>query len=246
MKRIVQGLGILFLIMIVTGCSGTGRSDLKLMQSQQPVKAEAKIKVESIEYIIQPNDRLAVTIYKYPDLTPTDLNQRGTLVDSKGYISLPLIHRVKVSGYSQTAAARMIEQRYAKFLTDPSLYLEVVNKRVYVLGEVNKQGPVVLDNEYMTVLQAITSAGGLTNSAQRDSVYIVTHDAHKNMHMRKVDLTSFTALQASNLTVKPNDIIYVEPNDWKQFRVASNDYLAPLDTITRLAAPFVTLKYLFD
>jgi polysaccharide biosynthesis/export protein len=245
MKRLIQSAFVVGFSFILAGC-GAGRSDLALMQTDESIQTEAKVKVESIEYIIQPNDRLAVTIYKYPELTPTSLNEKGTLVDSKGYISLPLIHRVKVAGYSQTSAARTIEKKYANFLTDPSLYLEVVNKRVYVLGEVNKQGPVTLDNEYMTVLQAITSAGGLTDAALRDEVYIVSHDSEKNMHMRKVDMTSFSALQASNLTVKPNDIIYVQPNSFKQFRVASNDYLLPLDTITRLAQPFVTLKYLFD
>jgi polysaccharide export outer membrane protein len=98
----------------------------------------------------------------------------------------------------------------------------------------------------MTVLQAVASAGGLTDAAQRDTIYIVNQDGHKNLRMRRVDLTSFSSLQASNLTVKPNDIIYVQPNKWKSFRVASNDFTAPFETITKIAAPFVTLKYLSD
>jgi polysaccharide export outer membrane protein len=122
----------------------------------------------------------------------------------------------------------------------------VINKRIYVLGEVTKPGIVQLDNEYMSVLQAITSAGGLTDSAQRDTIYIVNEDGRKNLKMRRVDLTQFASLQAANLVVKPNDIIYVQPNKWKSFRVASDDFTSPFETITKVAAPFVALKYLSD
>jgi len=245
MKKLLMGVGAISLMLLLSACNA-GRSDYELMQTKQPVKTETKIAVESIEYIIQPNDRLSVNIYQYPELTPTEMNAKGILVDGRGYISLPLIHRVKVAGYSQAGAARMLEQRYKKFLTDPSLNLEVINKKVYVLGEVKNPGPVELTNEYMTILQVISSAGDFTDQAQRDSVFIVNNDGRKNMRMRKVDFTSFASLQASNLTVKPNDIVYVQPNKWKSFRVASDDFTAPFETITKLAAPFVTFKYLFD
>ena len=235
----------LSLVLLLSACN-SGRSDYELMQTKKVVKTEAKRAVETIEYKIQPNDRLSVVIYQYPELTPTDMNAKGILVDSRGYISLPLIHRVKVAGYSQSGAARMLESRYKKYLTDPSLNLEVVNKRIYVLGEVKSPGAIQLGNEYMSILQAIASAGGLTDQAQRDSIFIVNQDGHKNLRMRKVDLTSFSSLQASNLTVKSNDIIYVQPNKWKSFRVASDDFTAPFETITKIAAPFVTLKYLSD
>ena len=238
-------MSAILIVLLLSACE-SGRSDYELMQSQQPVKSEAKRAVGKIEYLIQPNDRLSVLIYQYPELTPTDMNTKGLLVNSRGYISLPLIHQVKVSGYSQSGAARMLESRYKKYLTDPSLNLEVINKRVYVLGEVKKPGVVQLENEYMTILQAIASSGGLTDQAQRDSVFIVNQDGQRNMRMRKVDLTSFASLQSTNLMIKPNDIIYVQPNKWKSFRVASDDFTAPFETITKIAAPFVTLKYLSD
>jgi len=140
----------------------------------------------------------------------------------------------------------MLESRYKKYLTDPALNLEVINKRIYVLGEVNKPGAIQLDNEYTTVLQAVASAGGLTDSAQRDAVFIVSQDGSKNLRMRRVDLTSFSALQASNLTIKPNDIVYIQPNKWKAYRVASDDFTSPFKTIADIASPFVQIKYLTD
>jgi len=223
-----------------------GRSDFELMQSQKPVKSEKRVAMKDIEYKIMPHDRLAIVIYQYPELTPTEMNQKGILIDAKGYISLPLIHRVKVAGYTQSNAARMLEEKYKKYLTDPSLNIEVMNKRVYVLGEVKNPGVVKLDNEMGTVMQVIAHAGGLTDTAQRDAVYIVSNSGDNIMHIRRVDLTSFASLQQTNIIVKPNDILYVQPNKWKSFRVASNDLTSPFETITKIAAPFVTLKYLAD
>jgi polysaccharide export outer membrane protein len=236
---------IILLAFISIACN-QGRSDYELLQSQNIVKSEKKRKLEKIEYKIIPQDRLSIVIYQYPEITPTKMNEKGILVDTQGYISLPLIHRVKIAGYTQSDAARMIEKKYKKYLTDPSLNIEVMNKRAYILGEVKKPGVIRLENETMSVIQAVATSGGLTDSAQRDEVYIITHDGNNNMSMRQIDLTSFTALQASNLLIKPNDIIYVQPNKWKSFRVASDDFTSPFETITKIASPFVTLKYLSE
>jgi len=234
---------VLLFIFTFTACN-QGRSDYELLQSQNIVQNEKKKKLENIEYKIVTQDRLSIVIYQYPEITPTKMNEKGILVDSQGYISLPLIHRVKIAGYTQSDAARMLEEKYKKYLTDPSLNIEVMNKRAYILGEVKKAGVIRLENETMSVIQAVATAGGLTDSAQRDQVFVITHDGDNTMRMRRIDLTSFTVLQASNLLIKPNDIIYVQPNKWKSFRVASDDFTSPFETIAKVASPFVTLKYL--
>jgi polysaccharide export outer membrane protein len=62
--------------------------------------------------------------------------------------------------------------------------------------------------------------------------------------MRSVDLTHFDPQDFSNMILKPNDIVYVQPDGWKEFRVNSSNFTTPFKTITDLASPFVTLKYL--
>ena len=197
-----------------------------------------------IDYRILKHDRLAINIYQHPDLIPPTLAQNGLLVDSSGYVSLPLVHRVRVEGLTQTQAAKMLERRYAKYLRNPALNLEVLNKRIYLLGEVKKPGPVNVDKEYMTILEAIAFAGGLTDNAIRNNIIIVSRDARGNMSLRRVDLTNFNALQASNIAIKPNDIIYVQPNSAKEFQIASKNMVAPLKLITDIVSPFATIHAL--
>jgi len=239
------------LFLALNGC--TGKSDYQLLQTDQPVKKQ-KISAASIEYKILPQDRLKVILYKDPGQISAeqgqtlgeDINSEGILVNASGYIKLPLLGKVKVAGLTQTQASDRIETLYERQLTDPSVYVEILNKRLFVLGEVNSQGVIKIDKEKMTLFEAIAFAGGLTDSALRDSVIIMSHSKNRGMQMRKVDLTNFDTMNYASLMLRPNDIVYVQPNKWKKFKVASDDYTSAFTTVAKIAAPFVTLKYLAD
>ena len=232
-----------FVLLLTNSCTN---KKYELMQTQTEVKAEP-VEEEAyvnFEYKIQPHDRLAITAYKYPEITPTEMNSRGILVDNRGNINLPLIHKVHVAGLTQPQVTRKLERRYSKYLRNPSFNVEVLNKRVYVLGEVNKPGVIPLDRERLTLLEAIAYAGDLKDDAQRDSIIILSPDRSGRLHMRKVDLTNFNAMQASNMLVKPNDIIYVKPNKWKKIKVNTENISTIIDAVSSAAAPYMLIKNL--
>ena len=237
-----------FLAFLLAGCGSD--SDYKLLQTEHAVK-NSKITDRSIEYRILPQDRLQIVLYKDPSATAESssselgqsMNKKGVLVNAAGYVTLPLIGKVHVAGLTQTQAADTITKRYKKYLNTPSVYLEVLNKRILVLGEVNKPGVIELDKEKMTLFEALAHAGDLTDSAVRNNVIILSNDTH-GMHIRRVDLTHFDAMTYASLMLRPNDIVYVQPNNWKEFKVASDNFTAPFEMISKIASPFVTLKYL--
>jgi polysaccharide export outer membrane protein len=168
------------------------------------------------------------------------------LVNSAGYITLPLIGKVKVAGLTQTQAADKITRMYKKYLNTPLVYLEVLNKRIFVLGEVNKPGVIPLDKEKMTLFEALAHAGDVTNYGQKNKITVVSNIPGKGLQMRTVDITDFDHMKYADLMLRPNDIVYVTPDSWKQFKVASDEFTAPFETITKIASPFVTIKYLSD
>lgn len=238
-------------LLMLGGCAG---QEYKLVQTQKPV-SEQKFSDRSIEYLILPQDRLEVALYKDPaqeslgggtGVLGQSMSQKGILVNASGYIPLPLIGKIKVSGLTQSQAANRITEQYKKYLNTPSVYVEVLNKRLIVLGEVNDPGVIKIDKEKMTLFEALAFAGDFTDAAVRNDIIILSNSTTKGMQMRHVDLTNFDTMKYASLMLRPNDIVYVQPDDWKEFKVASDNYLTPLDTITRLAAPFVTMKYLFE
>jgi len=238
----------LFITFLFVGCSSDG--EYKLLQTEHIVENK-NITDRSIEYRILPQDRLEVMLYKDPNqesiTSLSELGQRlstrGVLVDTAGNIRLPLLGKVKVAGLSQTQAADKLTSLYKRYLNTPSVYLEVLNKRVFILGEVNKPGAVPLDKEKMTLFEALAHVGDLKDSAVRNNIIILSNTKH-GMQMRRVDLTRFDTMNYAKLMLRPNDIVYVQPDDWKEFRVVSDNFTAPFETITKIAAPFVTLKYL--
>jgi polysaccharide export outer membrane protein len=241
------------ILLLLNGC--TGNKDYELLQTQKTDTQTVKVSDRSIEYRILAQDRLAVTLYKDPSQSSElgmssggelaqSMGKNGILVDTAGYIALPLIGKVKVAGLSQTQAANRITSGYKKFLNTPSVYVEVLNKRLFVLGEVKKPGVVKIDKEKMTLFEALATAGDLTDSAIRNEILILSNHGKKGMQLRKVDLTNFDKMNYSSLMLRPNDIVYVKPNSWKQFKVNSGNMASPFSLVAAVAAPFVTLKYL--
>ena len=246
---IIVMLLALFLLM---GCAD--KSDYVLLQSDENISTQKVTLKQSYEYIIMPQDRVLISLYRNPEVTSesaygsSELGQKmqddGVLVDAKGYVFLPLIKRVKLAGLTQEEAARHITEKYKAFLKIPTVYVEVINKRVYVIGEVKNPGPIKVDREKLTVLEAIASAGDLTDNAVRDNIIILSRNNQHKLYLRKVDLTHFDHVALSNMMLRPNDVVYVQPDGWKEFKVSSDNFTAPFNTITQMAAPFVTLKYL--
>ncbi len=243
--------------LLLVGCS----SGYQLFQEQNATtdverghgkKPDQSIAHGSIEYIILPQDRLEVILYKDPNqetlISDSQLgqsvNKKGILVNTKGFISLPLIGKIKVSGLTQTQASDKIIRRYKKFINTPSIYLEVLNKRLYVLGEVNKPGVIELDKEKMTLIEAIALAGDLTDAAVRNKIAVLTSEKKGTMRIRYIDLTNFDTLKFNALVLRPNDIVYVRPNNWKPFKVGSNDFTSIFQTIRNIVAPFLDIKNL--
>ena len=198
-----------------------------------------------IEYKILPNDRLSINILKYPDISPIGQNSKGVLVNNQGEIYLPLINKVKVTGLTESEVARLLEERYKKYLNDPTLYLEVINKRCYILGEVKNPGVINMDGNRLTIIEAIANAGDLSDNAIRDNIIVISHNVDNIVTIRKIDLTNFDTLYKSNMIIKPNDIIYVQPNGWKEYKVNANNLITPFANISAILAPFITVNYLF-
>lgn len=232
-----------------SGC-GSLNPEYQLIQGNQNVSSENVLVAQgSIEYRILAQDRLKVVFYRDPQqgaevagALGQSMDPEGILVDARGMIALPLIGKVKVSGLTQTQASEHIEQRLKKYLNTPSVYVEVLNKRIYVLGEVNKPGVVELDREKMTLFEALAFSGDLTDDAVRDNIIIVSHNPAKGLIMRSVNLTNFQSMNYASLMLRPNDIVYVQPDGWKEFKVKSDNFTSPFETLTKIITPFVFLK----
>jgi len=201
------------------------------------------------EYKIIPHDRVLVIIYKHPELSPSTLgnrtSDRGILVNAKGDIRLPLIKGIHIAGLTQTQAQERIEDKLRRYLKSPDVYFEVLNKRAYVVGEVNRPGEIPLENESTNLIQLISRAGDLKDSADRRKIMILRNQNGK-IKPEIVDLTDVNSIRMANLMIRPNDVVYVLPNDMKPFNVKVGEINPIFDLISNVLSPFITVKVLSD
>jgi len=239
---------LIFVIIAFSACSS--KDDYILFNKAQNGQQVQTTEVKNIafEYKVQPYDRISILVYKHPELSSTTMGstqqERGFLVNSKGYLRLPLIKKVRIAGLSQTQAEDKISHLYRTYLKHPDIQVEVINKRAYVIGEVNTPGEVPLPNERITLLQLLAKAGDMTDSANRSSILIIKNGQMSRVHTKVVNLTDMNAIATASLMIEPNDIVYVMPNGMKAFNTKVNEISPVFQLIGNILQPFVNIKFL--
>jgi protein involved in polysaccharide export with SLBB domain len=150
-------------------------------------------------------DVVEIRVYQEPELSGV------YQVGRDGDVIFPLCKRVTLSGLSPNAAAERIRACLAEgFMRDPQvsvLVKEYNSKKVFVFGEVQKPGTFVYE-EGMTIVQAVTIAGGFTRTASQNSTSVTRRVNGQEVKM-KVNVQDIALGKAPNFALEPGDIVYV-------------------------------------
>ncbi len=164
MKRV--SLLLPALLVLLSAVSAQAKNHPAPKPTPTPMPAAA----EPAPYLIGATDILQVTIWREPEMSVPSIPVRP---DVK--ISLPLIGEVQAAGTTPEKLGELIAEEAKKFVKDPQVTVVVTainSKRVFVIGEVLRPGPVSLLSE-MTVLQALSTAGGLSQYAKPKDIYVL-------------------------------------------------------------------------
>lgn len=152
-----------------------------------------------------PGDIFEVKVYGEPDLS-------GIFrVSSDGYVNFPLIGKIKVEGLPAIKVEEIIISKLKDgYLKDPqvSVFIKEYNsKKIFVFGEVQKPGTFIYEDN-MTIIQAITLAGGFTKLADKNKVSVtrIENNEEKRIYLPVEDIGKG---KEKNFFLKPGDIIFV-------------------------------------
>jgi polysaccharide export outer membrane protein len=157
-------------------------------------------------YVIGANDLLNIYVWKEKDLT------QDVTVMPDGKISFPLIGEVVAAGQTVSQLRDAIANKLQKFVTAPEVTVIVKEARsqiIYMIGKVTKPGTYPLIPQ-MTILQALSAAGGTTEWADTKNILIVRREGGKEDQFRfnYNEYTSGGNLE-QNILLKPGDTIIV-------------------------------------
>lgn len=160
------------------------------------------------EYRVGPPDVLGIGIWKQPELSLPSATVRPD-----GKISMPLLGDIEVDGLTTREIKEVITERIKEYVSDPEVtvvILQVNNPIVFILGEVNRPGPIPL-RQNTTILQAIAIAGGFTSFADKDDIYVLRREGEKDYRFRfNYEKVVKGKGNERNIFVKSGDIIVVE------------------------------------
>lgn len=132
-------------------------------------------------------------------------------VSARGTIDYPFAGNVKVAGMTPTEVAAMLRKKLADgYLKDPSVsvFVEAYNsKKISILGQVAKPGTFPYMNN-MSIVEAITLAGGFTAIASKNDVTVTRTENGKSRRFQ-VPVEQIGEGHAANYLLRPGDIVFV-------------------------------------
>ena len=207
---------------------------------------------------LQANDVLAVIIASpdpllsgpynlvspFVSVQSTSLTSPSTfIVNRDGEVHLPSLGTFKAAGLTVKELRDSVLFKVSKFLENPSVNIRLINFKVTVSGEVMAPGTFPVENERITIIEALSRAGDLTPYSNREHVMVIREHAgireygEINMKDNKFFTSPYYYLQQ-------NDVVYVEPTKNKVRQIQqtnTNTYLQPLQVGVSLAISILTL-----
>ncbi len=168
--------------------------------------AESTEESEMPSYKIGPKDILNIYVWKEPELT------QDVFVLPDGRITFPLIGEIVAQGRTVTELKTAITEKLENYVTAPEVTVivkEIRSRIIYTIGKVNRIGPYPLEQN-MTVLQALSTAGGFAEWADKKNILIVRREGEEEVQLR-FNYKEFTSGKnvEQNIILKPNDTIVV-------------------------------------
>jgi polysaccharide biosynthesis/export protein len=191
---------------LLSNCMETAQTNGSVVTKQSASNsALASADTATGDYKIASRDILQVAVFQVKDLDGT------VQVSEDGTVALPLVGKIQLRGKTTNEAEQIIAGKLReKYLQSPqvSVSIKTYGKRITVNGEVKT--PIVMPDDGNTTLsQAISSAGGFSELADRSRVHVA-----RSMDQQVQDeIYSFSDIQAGKVKdplLKGGDIVVVE------------------------------------
>lgn len=205
-------------------------------------------KVNTYDYRVSPSDVLHVNVWEHPEFALESQNVTaaaagvqgaaglpGFLVDTQGRIYFPLIGYVHVAGKTLDQVRIEVSRKLEKYIPNPQVNVRVADyrgQRVYVLGEVMKKGFLPINDQQLTIADALALSGWIdAKSADPGYIYVIRGNY---IHPEVFWLNARTPdklLLAEHFSLQPKDVLYVSAAPIAQINRVLDQLLPIVQTV---------------
>ena len=133
------------------------------------------------------------------------------LVNSNGNIDFPVLGEIKVAGLTREDLINYLKKRLSPdYIKQPTINIRINNFRVTVLGDVKAPGSYTVNNERLSILEALGLAGDLQITGDRIIEVIREEDGSKKIY--HLNLLSKNIYSSPAFYLQQNDVVYVKQN----------------------------------
>lgn len=180
--------------------------------------------------IIRPDDLLTITVsvldpkaampFNPPIVNSASLDGQSVsgrqqiqsyLVDKEGNIEFPVVGTLKLGGLTREEAMNTLKSELKEYLKDPIINLRILNFTITVLGEVQRPGAYTVNDERITVLEALGLAGDMSLYGKRTTVKVVREE-NGDIITGNLDFTTADLVNSPFYYLQQNDVVIVDPN----------------------------------
>lgn len=207
---------------ITPGLINTQHSTVNSETVRQASKKQ-RANIDDYKYHIGKGDVLSITVYDHPELTIPAGSERsakeaGNTVHDDGTIFYPFIGRIDVEGSTVREVRKHIAGRLDPYIAEPQVEVKIAafkSQDVLISGEVEKPGRQPITNVPMTVLDAVSRTGGLTEQANWHGVQLLRDGETHTLSL--YDMLNKGQL-GDDMLLKDGDVLHIpELNEQKVF-----------------------------
>ncbi len=169
------------------------------------------------EYIMTPGDQLQIYVLGHPDISSTRANSDSSYtVRPDGKLNFPLVGEIDVNGLTVFEFTNLLTKELSEYIINPKITVNVAKlgtTRVFVMGEVPKQGMHELSKSHR-VMDALGAAGGFTQKAAKKDIYLVRNMGKPGENVQKLNILNYMKKGdlAQNVVLHEGDCLFLTSN----------------------------------
>jgi polysaccharide export outer membrane protein len=199
-RALARAALLLLASLLASGCSGLGKYTWVDEYQEKPPPPDAS-------YRIAAGDLLNIRVWNQEALTTQ------ARVREDGRISLLFLDDVEAAGHSPAMLSQQIQTRLKDYINHPVVTVALEQARpikVTLVGEINRIGPLEIETG-ASLLQALAGAGGFTEYAHKDRVFVMRQEDGTPVRIRfRYDDLIRAEGRAPTFRLRPGDVIVVE------------------------------------